>query len=75
MPTMTPHRTDCECVRCCDADAVRDNPIHASERQEALSALRGPQWNECYGHHNWVPDGTGGAQCSECPAKVSREEL
>lgn len=72
---MTPHRPDCECARCCDADMLRDNPIHSAERQEAVAARRGPQWNTCYGHHNWVPDGVGGAQCSDCPARVDREEL
>lgn len=39
MPVMTEHESDCECVPCCDRDALRDNPIAQAERQEERAAL------------------------------------
>jgi len=33
------HPSMCECVRCCDMDALRDNPLHGRERAEWLKSL------------------------------------
>lgn len=73
---MSRHPVGCICTRCCDLDAMRDNPIQHNDRQESRAAARFARPNspgDC--RHRMVPDGRGGGSCLYCPETVNAGDL
>jgi hypothetical protein len=72
------HGGNCECVPCCDADALRDNPMHQMEREERRDAQVAAEsvgdYARCY-RHDWASDGHGGGVCTGCPETVRAGDI